>query len=123
MVQNTPAGKIDVPLLLTYKTPIYEQYVSSRDAILYGLSINFGTDPMNRDHFRFTYENDENFAVFPCMYHTLSHSSPFRKAGHVAPGLEDYNQMMLMHGEETLEVHRPMMPNTHYLMREEIADL
>ena len=35
--------------------------LNKNDVILYALSVGFSQDPLNTDHFKLTYENDENF--------------------------------------------------------------
>lgn len=39
----------------------YEVKISNNDCILYNLGIGFQKDPMNFDHYKFTFENAENF--------------------------------------------------------------
>ncbi len=39
--------------------------LTNNEAILYALSIGFQKDPLNKAHFKFSYENAEDFSVFP----------------------------------------------------------
>lgn len=55
------SSKGDVKKAIGYTYPPYTVEVKNNDLILYALGIGFSKDPLNRDHFKFTYENDENF--------------------------------------------------------------
>jgi hypothetical protein len=54
-------SKIDVTKIIGKKLSPVTKIIANKDAILYALSIGFSEDIMNKDHFKFTYENDENF--------------------------------------------------------------
>jgi hypothetical protein len=54
-------SNIDVTKLIGLKFEPTTLTASNNDAILYALSIGFSENPLNKDHFKFTYENDENF--------------------------------------------------------------
>lgn len=66
-------SSVDVTKAIGYKYEPYTVSFSNNDAILYALSIGFSQDPLNKDHFKFTYENDENFTTFPTMPVVLGH--------------------------------------------------
>lgn len=78
---------------------------------------------MDTSHFRFTYENDENFAPFPINAVTVCHRGPFADGDFSVPGLPAFNPMMLLHGEEEITVHAPLMADTKYTVHEKIADV
>lgn len=58
MVDSTA---IDVKKVLSTTWPSYDVKLTNNDLILYALGIGFSQDPLNRDHFKFTYENDGDF--------------------------------------------------------------
>lgn len=78
---------------------------------------------MDTSHFRFTYENDENFAPFPINAVTVCHRGPFADGDFSVPGLPAFNPMMLLHGEEEVTIHAPLMVDTKYTVKESIADV
>ena len=39
------------------------------------------------------------------------------------PGMPEFNPMMLLHGEEQIEIHQPVLPDTTVLCQETVADL
>ena len=55
------SSDIDIPKALQHKYPSYDVTLTNNEMILYALGIGFSKDPLNKDHFKFTYENDENF--------------------------------------------------------------
>lgn len=95
--------------------------MTNKDIILYSLSVGFNEDPLNKEHFRFTYENDENFSAFPTMPVVIAH----KNLGEVTttPGLPAFNPMMLLHGEENLEIFKPILPGMKLTVEEQLLDL
>ena len=76
---DNPYSSFDPKPLIGLLFDSYELTFSPKDLILYALSIGFNQiDPSNRDHFRFTYENDENFGSFPTMSIGVSRFEKFR---------------------------------------------
>jgi len=59
---------------------------------------------MNDKHYKFTYENAEEFQTFPTNAVTLCHelvASFLQQYGDFAvPGIPAFDPMMLLHGEE-----------------------
>ena len=64
---------IDVQKVLSAESEPYEYYLSNEGAILYSLSIGFQRDAMNEDHYKWTYENAEDFGAFPSNAVTIAH--------------------------------------------------
>ena len=56
---------VDVKAMLEYKSPEFVDKFSNEAAILYALSIGFSKDQLNQKELSHTYENNENFSVFP----------------------------------------------------------
>jgi acyl dehydratase len=50
----------------------------------------------------------------------LAHHSGFEIIN--VPGLESFNFMMLLHGEENVEFHKPLTPGAKILLSESIVD-
>jgi acyl dehydratase len=82
---------------------VYDQ----NDAILYGLSVGMGQDPLNAKELVFVYEKD--MSVLPTMSAILTAG-----VGEIINGSE-INVGMLVHGEQRLRVHRPLPPQASVL--------
>ena len=68
----------DVERALAHQFKPYEIKVTEKDIALYSLSIGFQEDPLNKDHYNFTYENAPNFSAFPTMGVVLAHREAFK---------------------------------------------
>jgi hypothetical protein len=66
------APQIDIKQVLSHKQAPYEVTLTDKAAILYSLGIGFSKDPMNREHFKFTYEFDGDFRPFPTNAVTIA---------------------------------------------------
>jgi acyl dehydratase len=81
---------------------------TEKDVMLYALSIGLGEDPMDRKELPFVYE--QNLKVVPTAA-TVLHSSVGRPqmagtgSGHRPSSV---NYTMLVHGEQKIELHRPL---------------
>lgn len=80
-----------------YQYPVRYRAFSQKDIILYSLGIGFSSDPLNKDHFKFTYENDSNFQGFSTM--PVLGVSEFFLEDRDVPGMVNFNPAMLLHGE------------------------
>ena len=49
---------MDLEKVLKHKYPSYDVSLQPNELSLYALSLGFNTDPLMREHFKFTYEND-----------------------------------------------------------------
>lgn len=78
---------------------------------------------MNRDHFKFTYENHEDFQAFPTNAVTVCHKGPFAEGDFSVKGMPAFNPMMLLHGEESVTMIKPLEPGTKYNIFEKIVDI
>jgi hypothetical protein len=76
---------------------------------------------LNLDHFKFTYEADENFQAFATMASVIAH----RNAEMVLsiPGFPRFNPMTLLYGEENLEIFGEIKPDTLLKVEERIFDV
>lgn len=91
------------------------------DAILYALGLGFSKDPMNRDHFKWTYENEYGFSIFPTM-NVLAIKNGFEELFN-CPGLPEFNPMMLLHGEQKIQNYQPIEPGQTVKTQAYIADI
>lgn len=92
--------------------------LTTRDAMLYALSIGVSTSQKN--HLRFVYENSEDFSVIPTMSVCLAFP--------VMPGIMrsdavniDFTQ--LLHGEQYTEIFKPLKSNQKYSIEGELVDV
>jgi hypothetical protein len=53
--------EVEVTKTIGSKLTSYNITASNNDLILYAISIGYGQDPLNTDHFKFVYENDDKF--------------------------------------------------------------
>lgn len=94
-----------------------------KDSILYALGIGFQRDNLNKDHFKYTYENHADFESFPTVPIVICHRGPFADGDFTIPGMPSFNPMMLLHGEESITIEKPVEPGMTYVVEENIADL
>ena len=100
----------------TYGLPL-----TSKDLILYALSIGCNqSDPLNRDHFRFTYENDGDFTSFP----TLASALGVKNFGDwmSIPGFPKIDLNLTLHGEEENRILKPLTADNKYICEQRFID-
>lgn len=121
MEKSAAASSMNVEKVLSTKFPSYDVKLTNNEMILYALSIGFNQDPLNRDHFKFTYENDSDFQAFSTMAMVIAH----RQSEMVMniDGFPAFNPMMLLYGEENLEIFKPITADLNLRVEERIADL
>ncbi|KAG0309934.1 hypothetical protein BGZ98_000022 [Dissophora globulifera] len=102
--------KVDLSKAVGFKAPPLKVVYNSRDLLLYSLSIGVHSDELH-----FLYENHPEFAAFPTYPLVLSFKrdnvsvSVYDTAGYQnIPGIPDFNYDSLVHGEQSLEIHRPL---------------
>ena len=98
----------DLSKAIGTKMKPYEQKITNADLILYSLGLGFQKDPMNSEHFNFTYENADEFQSFPTMGVVVAHRLSLDALK--IPGMPRFNPMMLLHGEESCEVFKAIEP-------------
>ena len=99
----------------------YEVTVSNNDCILYNLGIGFQKDPMNKDHYKFTYENAEGFQSFPVQNVTVAHRTPLDQLK--PPGVPDFDVAKILHTEEKVEFFKPLIPERTYVCQEKFLEI
>lgn len=100
--------------LRTLEIPATEQRYSARDTMLYALGLGFGADPQDPGQLKFVYE--QGLQALPTMYNVLA-SGPFWL---VEPELE-VEWAKVLHGEQRLEVFRPLAPEGQVRAEHRIA--
>ncbi len=91
-------------------------------AAMYALSIGIQTDPMNEKDLAFTYENNEDFQVYPTNALTIAHRGPL-ELERLGEGIEDYNPMLMLHGDEQVIFHKPLEVGKTYVCSERVIDI
>ena len=94
---------ISAQALLARQFPAIEQSYSSKDAILYALSLGYGSDPVDPQELPFVYE--KNLRVVPAMAAVLC--SPGFWLGEPSLGA---NTAMIVHAQHAIEFLQPLAP-------------
>ena len=109
--------------MLSSKLDPYEFELKNDEAILYALAIGFQQDPMNRDHYKYTYENAEGFQAFPTNALVVCHRGRYHAADFNTPGIPPFNPAQSVHGEEHITFIKPLVIGLKYKIEEKIVDL
>jgi acyl dehydratase len=102
---------IHYPDILQQSTPPSRFTYTSKDVMLYALGIGLGTDPVDRNELQFVYE--KSLRVFPTAVTALALKPHVLNAPPRVPSgmrLSTYNLLKVLHGEQKIEVHRPLPP-------------
>jgi len=78
---------------------------------------------MDETHFRYTYENDENFAPFPTIPVVIGHGGDLGNGDLDIPGIPKFNPMSLLHGEESVIFIKPIEPDVKYTVTDKVSDI
>ncbi|KAF9429027.1 hypothetical protein BGZ76_001954 [Entomortierella beljakovae] len=101
--------KVDVSKAVGFKFRPQPVVFTSRDLILYAISIGVKQEELN-----FLYEMSPNFAAFPTYPLVLglkknTHGiSPYGSGDEAIPGVPHYDPNKLVHGDQSLQVLRPL---------------
>ena len=114
--------KLEPSKVIGFKSKMLEFPINSSNTIIYALSIGFNEDPMNKSHFKFTYELSDEFSVFPTYVSVIPLKDLTDLLGG-CPGIPDFNMMSLLHGEEWIDFVKPLPTSGSVLYQSEIADL
>ncbi|CAN7597302.1 MaoC/PaaZ C-terminal domain-containing protein [Rhizobium rhizogenes] len=90
---------ISLRSIMDFPIPEARQTVTARDAILYALTVGYGTEPLDRAHLRRVQEDD--LRPVPTMANVVAHAGPWMKDAGV-----DWQR--LVHSEHRLTIHRPL---------------
>ena len=108
--KNAKSGNefVDLDQALGYQFQPTEYHYSEHDASLYALSVGAAQDALDETELQFVYAlNRGGFRVLP----TFAVTFPFGALEQIVtvPGLK-FNFMNLLHGEQYLEIKRPLAP-------------
>ncbi|TNV76549.1 hypothetical protein FGO68_gene3846 [Halteria grandinella] len=106
MEAKSPYADFDPKTLIGKTYNSYDFSLTPTEVILYALSVGCQQDPLNKDHLKFTYENDGDFQSFPTMACALG----LRTFGDFAkyPGFPKIDLDQVLHGEEEVEIIKPL---------------
>jgi 3-hydroxyacyl-CoA dehydrogenase/3a,7a,12a-trihydroxy-5b-cholest-24-enoyl-CoA hydratase len=102
------SAAVDLDQILGVQLDSFEFRYTERDVSLYALGVGAPADPLDQKELQFVYElSGEGFRVLP----TFAVLFPSRMIGVLLtgslPGLR-FNPMMLLHGEQYLEIKQPL---------------
>ncbi|MDQ2859866.1 MAG: MaoC family dehydratase N-terminal domain-containing protein [Pseudomonadota bacterium] len=101
---------IHFPDILNQRGPTRTFEYGDKDVMLYALSIGLGADPLNETELAFVYER--GLKVVPTAATVLASGATVREGARVEnpPGhrVSDINYLMVVHGEQKVELHRPL---------------
>ena len=95
---------IAYPAILDLKSDEETVVWKDRDAMLYALGIGLGSDPLNADELPFVYEN--GLKAVPTFATVLAQTEGYGRL----IARSGINFARVVHGEETVELHRPVPP-------------
>ena len=107
---------IDPEKLLNWPFPEVVQSYSKRDTILYALGLGLSMDPMDEDQLRFTYE--DGLAALPSMAVVLA--TPGFWVKDPESGVD---WVKVLHGEQGLEIHKPLPPEATVAATTKVTDI
>lgn len=101
---------IDLDVALGHEFPVQHTSYDERDLTLYALGVGAGANPTDKGDLQYVYENAETgFKALPTfgVVPALGLIFELAKRGETAPGL-NYGFDRILHGEQYLEVTRPL---------------
>ncbi|OMJ07083.1 Peroxisomal hydratase-dehydrogenase-epimerase [Smittium culicis] len=109
-----PSKLVDVAAARNHKYDNSKFEYTTRDVMLY--SVGIGATRMDLP---LVYENSSNFHTFP----TFAVIPEFFVPNNMNDYLPEYNPMMLLHGEEFIEIHSPIPTSGSLVCTPEIVDI
>ena len=112
---------VDVAKAMSYQFKPEVYSFTERDASLYALSVGAAKDPLDPKELQFVYElNGDGFHALP----TFAVTFPFVVLGQImsVPGLK-FNPMFLLHGEQYLELKRPLPTSGTFTQQAKISQI
>jgi acyl dehydratase len=106
-MEGGKSKELNAQKVVGFKADWREFDIKNSDTIIYALSIGFNEDPLNKKHFKFTYELADDFSVFP-TYAAVIPLKDFADLFLACKDIPEFNFMTLLHGEEWLEFHKPL---------------
>jgi acyl dehydratase len=110
---------MDVRRLIEKRFPEVEQRYGPLDCVLYALSLGLGLDPCDARQLRYVHEETEGgLRALPAMASVLSYAGHWSRDS--ALGL-DWKR--ILHGEQRIELHRPVPTAARVVARTRITDV
>jgi 3-hydroxyacyl-CoA dehydrogenase/3a,7a,12a-trihydroxy-5b-cholest-24-enoyl-CoA hydratase len=116
---------IDVDEAMSAELPELTNSYDERDAALYALSIGAAHDPLDGKELQYVYElHGDGFRVAPTfgVIPVLQGMMAMAKEGKTVPGLR-YGFDRILHGEQYLELKRPLPPHAKLRHKAKIKDI
>ncbi|MEI9994846.1 MAG: MaoC/PaaZ C-terminal domain-containing protein [Rhizomicrobium sp.] len=110
---------IDYDQMMQAKSENLEASYGDREVMLYALGVGFQRDPMNEAELPFSYEND--LQVVPTFATVIPRGRP--RPGAADGGsraLAGINYLMVVHGEQRVQIHKPLPPFAEVLSDERV---
>ncbi|KAJ2734163.1 hypothetical protein IW152_002502 [Coemansia sp. BCRC 34962] len=107
-------GKVDLARAYADKSEPQVFDYTKRDVVLYALGIG-----ASRRDLPLVYENSDAFQTFP----TFAVLTAFHTRQDIMSYLPPFNPMMLLHGEQFVEIHRPIPTEGRLLCTTQIVDI
>jgi acyl dehydratase len=107
---------IDYEKLLALKIPAVEQTYGPKDCMLYALGLGLGHDPTNEDELAFVYE--KNLKVLPTFGTVIGY--PGFWVRDLVTGID---WVKVVHGEHSMQMHRPIAPSGTVIGRTRVLDV
>ena len=102
--------------LLALQIPDVEHTYGPKDCMLYALGLGLGHDPLNADELAFVYE--KNLKVLPTFAVMQGYAAYWLRRPEIGVTWEK-----VVHGEQSLVLHTPIMPQGHVIGRTRILDV
>ncbi len=102
--------------LLALDVPEVEHSYTGRDAILYALGLGFGQNPLDEEELAFVYE--KNLKTLPTFALVLGYSPYWLRNPQ-----SGVNWTKVVHGEQGMVLHRPVMTEGHVVGRTRIVEV
>jgi acyl dehydratase len=102
--------------LLALDVPEVEHRYTGRDAILYALGLGFGQNPLDEEELAFVYE--KNLKALPTFALVLGYSPYWLRNPQ-----SGVNWTKVVHGEQGMVLHKPVMTEGHVVGRTRIVEV
>ena len=107
---------IDYDSLKNWQFKDFTHSYTARDAILYALGLGFGAEPT--DEAQLQYLLEDRLVAFPTIAVVLG-----LKAGWLADPATGIDYLRVLHGEQSLRIHRPIPPEGEVLSRTRVKEV
>jgi acyl dehydratase len=104
--------------MINAKSVGLEASYSDREVMLYALGVGFMRDPMDDNELSFAYENE--LKVVPTFATVIPRGRP-GPGGSEGPLLGGVNFMLVVHGEQRLQIHKPLPPSADVVSNERVV--